>query len=353
VLVLMPVAACVVAGGGWIARGLVHAGVLPELEPGQAFFIASEFLSRPGIFGLIVAALTAALMSTVDTLVTAVSAIAVNDVYQPYVRPRAGERELLLVARVCALGVTVLGVTMVPAFMEFDSIYSAHGAFTAAVTPPLVVTLLCSVFWRRFTRTAALCTLVGGAAAIAFSGFVPEVIAPFAHGVPTVEVEGLLGGFRQYKFMRAFYGLSVSGVIAVVVTLVTRREPHEHCRGLVWGTVADALRHYKGSPGTERRVTRALAAAHVADADGPPTPSGLPTVRLSRGLAQALHAEVGDLLYVTDSRRWLGGLHSAHAIVREVVQESGDHWVEMGPAVHLTVVAPRRAGVPIRVERLY
>ena len=82
VLVLMPLAAIVVGCGGWIASALVHAGVLPEMASDEAFFIASELLSRPGMFGLILASLTAALMSTVDTLITAVAAIAVNDIYQ-------------------------------------------------------------------------------------------------------------------------------------------------------------------------------------------------------------------------------------------------------------------------------
>ena len=202
------------------------------------------------MFGLILAALTAALMSTVDTLITAVAAVVVNDVYRPYIRPLASDRELLRVARVSSVTVTALGVALVPLFMMFDSIYEAHGAFTAAVTPPLVVTLLFSVFWRRFTRTAALWTLVGGMAAIGLSLFVPEVIRPFAHGVPMVEVDdGFLSGMKQYKFMRAFYGLAVCSVIGVVVTLFTRPEPEERQRGLVWGTIADALRTLQGHGG--------------------------------------------------------------------------------------------------------
>jgi SSS family solute:Na+ symporter len=353
-LVFMPIAACVVASGGWVARSLVHAGVLPELEPKEAFFVASEFLSRPGVFGLIVAALTAALMSTVDTLITAVSAIVVNDVYKPYLRPDAGERELLRVARVSAVGVTLLGVGLVPVFMGFKSIYSAHGAFTAAITPPLVVTLLCSVFWRRFTRTAALCTLIGGMTAIAFSFFVPEVIAPFAHGVPIGERgDGLLGGMQQYKFMRALYGLTVSGGIAVVVALVTRPEPVERRGGLVWGTVADALRRYKGSPGSERPPTRTMAAARAGSDDLPGSAAGLPTVQLSPALAEALGAAPGDLLYLSDSRAWLGGLHSAHAIVGGLTAEAGAPTILMGPTTYAALVPPSREGRPVRVERLY
>ena len=59
--------------------------------------------SRPGVFGLVLAALTAALMSTVDTLITAVSAIVVNDIYKRYINPDAGERRLVWMGRLCVV----------------------------------------------------------------------------------------------------------------------------------------------------------------------------------------------------------------------------------------------------------
>ena len=153
VVILMVVAACVVGGGGWIARAMVNHGDLPNtVEAGQAFYVATELLSSPGVFGLVLAALTAALMSTVDTLITAVAAVVVNDVYKPYIRPQATEAQMMRAARVTSVSVTVFGVVLVPLFMMFDSIYEAHGAFTAAVTPPLVVALLMSVFLAALYR---------------------------------------------------------------------------------------------------------------------------------------------------------------------------------------------------------
>jgi len=78
------------------------------------------------------ATMTAALMSTVDTLITAVAAIVVNDVYRP-LNPKANEKQLLKMARVSSVSVTILGILLVPVFMSFKTIYAAHGAFTAAV----------------------------------------------------------------------------------------------------------------------------------------------------------------------------------------------------------------------------
>ena len=355
VLVLMPVAACVVASGGWVAKALSHAGVLPpDIDAREAFFVASEFLSRPGLFGLILAALTAALMSTVDTLITAVAAIAVNDVYRPWIRPSADDRQLLRVARRTSVAVTLVGIALVPVFMQFKTIYEAHGAMTAAVTPPLVVALLLAVFWRRFTAAAALWTVVGGTAAILLSIFVPEVIAPFAHGVPAGERgEGLLGGMVQYKFMRACYGVSVSLGIGVVVALFTRAEPAERQKGLTWGTVAAAIEHYKGSPGREGDRRRALARPRRGALDPPRSGEAqLMAVKLSRPLAEELSAKRGDLVYVTDRRWWTGGMRSTHAIVDEVVA-ADEAFVELGPEAHASVVTARRGEQRVLVERLY
>ncbi len=353
-LVLMPIAACVVASGGWVGRALVQAGVLPDDLPArEAFFITADFLSRPGIFGLVIAALTAALMSTLDTLITAVSAVVVNDFYKPYVRPAAADRELLGVARVSSIAVTLLGIGLVPIFAQYETIYAAHGAFTAAVTPPLVVVLLLSVFWRRFTRVAAVATLVGGLLAITASIFWPVLIEPFSHGVPAGEAgEGLFGGMKQHKFMRALYGLAVSGLIAVVVTLVTRPESAARQRGLVWGTVADAIRSYKGRAGVDRIGPTVAATPVRGGEDARDAASGLPTVVISEALSAASGAMAGDLLYVSDGRAWLGGLRSGHALVAAV--EPGDAaQVTLPPGLWEVVAGPRRSDVALRVQRLY
>ncbi|MCB9787011.1 MAG: sodium/solute symporter [Deltaproteobacteria bacterium] len=354
-LVLMPLGAIVVASGGWVGRALVHAGVLPEGIPSERiFFVTAELLAQPGVFGLVMASLTAALMSTVDTLITAIAAIVVNDIYRPR-RPQASERELLAAARWSSVGVTLLGVALVPAFMVFSSIYQAHGAFTAAVTPPLVVALLLGVFWRRFHDRAAIWTLAGGGVAMLASIVWPVLVSPFSLGVPAEPLgEGLLAGAKVYTFTRAFYGIVVCSVIGVGATLFTRPGAERDLRGLVWGTVKDAIARYKGTPGAE-------GAGPWASATPLPGPERarrgaaevLPT-RVSPALADSLGGVVpGDLLYVTDRRLWLGGLRSTHLIVDGFTEPRPDAALELAPDAWEAVVAPRRRHTPLRVRRLY
>ena len=353
-VILMPVAAIAVASGGWVGRGLVNAGLLPEMASDEVFYYTAEFLAQPGVFGLIMAALTAALMSTVDTLVTAVSAIVVNDVYKPYIRPSATERQLLRVARISALSVMAFGLLLVPVFMMFDSIYEAHASFTAAVTPPLVVALLCSVFWRRYTNAAAIATMVGGSLFIFLSVLHPEIIGFFSHGVPAREVgDGLFAGAKQFKFTRAFFGLSVSAAFAVSVTLFTRPESKDRQRGLVWGTIADALTRYKGSPGKEVIGKIELAKVEKGAQESFEGEANLPVVAISQALADELGAEPGSLLYVADSRRYLGGLRSCHVLLGEVDSSLSDLSIRLGPVAYDSAIAPGRADKKVRVELLY
>ena len=355
VLVLMPVAAIVVASGGWVAKALVHAGMLPpNIRADEAFFVASEFLSKPGVFGLILATMTAALMSTVDTLITAIAAIVVNDVYQPIFNPNASERKLLKVARWSSVSVALLGVLLVPVFMSFKTIYEAHGAFTAAVTPPLVVTLLFSVFWRRYTRKAALYTLIGGMGAIVLSLFLPEIISPFAHGVPIKSSgDSIFSGMSQYKFMRAFYGLSISTGIGLITTFFTSPEPFEKQNGYVWGTIEKALERYKGSAGQERKSQYDFALPVTLDEEITRTGAHqLPLVSISQSLADGLNAKNSDLVYITDNRWWLGGLNSTHAII-EGIETGNQNLIFLGQDIHTQIVAKNREKSPLRIEKLY
>ena len=346
-LVLMPIAALVVASGGWVGQALTSAGVLPDMEPKEAFFITSSFLSQPGVFGLVMAALTAALMSTVDTLITAISAIVVNDIYRP-LKPDASESSMLKMARIASVSIAVIGVLLVPVFQSFGSIYSAHGAFTAAITPPLVITLLLGVFWKRFSTKAAIVTMLLGLSIIFWSILQPEIITPFAHGVPMKEAkEGFLAGKDQYKFMRGFFGMSVCLTIGLVTGYLFPNQQRESVKGLVWGTIKDAIQNYKGSEGSETMSDWMLVNFSIGEDE---IRGDRPVAYISSKVATELSAKEGDLLYISDARAWLGGLRSTHAIVGGIKDNLTEHHIQITPT--LNDIAGRK-GFPLRIKRMY
>ena len=224
VLVLMPLAAIVVSGGGWLGRAMVNLDLLSADTGAKGIFVTvASVLCGPGLFGFVIAALTAALMSTADTYINAVSAIVVTDVWKPYIVREATDRHYLRVGRWAAICASLTAILLVPVFQRFNSVYQAHAEFTAAITPPLVVAVLLGAFWRRYSPTAAFWTIVGGMIAIAVSIPVPRLVMPFSHGV----------GPEGYRFMRALYGLAVSGAIGVLVSFFTEPRPKDEIAGLI------------------------------------------------------------------------------------------------------------------------
>ncbi len=300
ILVLAPLAAIATSGPGWIGRALTASGEL-EMDASNAFVYTAWFLCAPGVFGFVLAALTAALMSTADTLINAVSAVFVNDIWKRYVRPDASDSHHLKVARVTSLAAAALGLALVPVYYyQYESIYYAHAVVTGSIPAPMVIAILLGILWKRYTPTAAVATLVGGLVVIGISFFPPLddwLIGPFSFGM----------GRGSYGFMRALYGLTACGVIGIAVSFFTKPKPLEEIAGLVTGTQLDAMRAYKGAeinrtPGKKARV-RILADAAISDPE---------TVFVPLEALERMAAREGDILYVADSRWWFGGLRSVH-----------------------------------------
>jgi len=314
VLCLMPLAAIAVSNPGWIGRAMVHAGLLPaDTSADQIFVVVADKVGGVGFFGVLMAALLAALMSTTDSLINAVSAIAVNDVYRPFIRKGAPDRHYLAVARTVAIVAALVGVVLVPTFMAFKDMYVAHANFVATVTPPMVVAIILGVCWKRFTRAAAFATLAGGAACMVLTYVRVPVGGGLTLGQWLISWVGQGIEPKGFTYMRSLYGIVVCSAIGIVVTLFTKPEPEAKLEGLVIGSIRRAKELFKGSaPNEEPGETLLLA---VVEAERPEDEADLVTLHPD-DLAR-LKARPGDMVYAADRRWWFGGLRSAHLRVGE------------------------------------
>ncbi len=315
ILVLTPLAAIATSCGGWIAKALVNNGELTT-SAGDSFVKAAHFLCLPGLFGFVLAALTAALMSTADSLINAVSAIFVNDIWKPYVKREADDKHYLVVARITSLVAAALGLALVPVFMK-DTIYGAHGMFTAAVTPPVLVAIFLGITWRRYTPVAAFTTITGGALLVAASFIWPDaLVGPLDFGM----------GPGSYKFMRALFGLIASASLGIAVSLFTRPKPLAQIKGLVAGTQLDAMRQYKGAEPNRRpgKIAKVVVSVDPALEEG--------TVIVSRKTLDTMSADPGDLLYANHARWYYGGLRSVHVKAGPPAADANTDHITMNPA---------------------
>ena len=79
----------------------------------------------------------------------------------------------------------------------------------------------------------------------------------------------------------------------------------------------------------------------------------LPKIQISGGLARAIEAEAGDIVYVSDARWWLGGLKSGHAMVDSIDETTDTPTIRLGPQVRARIIASGRETTPLKVKRLY
>ncbi|MEJ2679316.1 MAG: sodium:proline symporter, partial [Gemmatimonadota bacterium] len=100
----------------------------------------------------------AAFMSTVSTLINWSASYLTNDIYARFLRPRAGDRELVAAARVASVIVTVIGAT---AAFYAHNVTTVYRLILAVGTGPGLVLIL-RWYWWRINAWAELTAMVAG-----------------------------------------------------------------------------------------------------------------------------------------------------------------------------------------------
>ncbi|MBL7013637.1 MAG: sodium:solute symporter family protein [Candidatus Marinimicrobia bacterium] len=313
ILFLLPISTVVVSNAGWVGKSI--SVLTPEkwdatVKLDHVFTqVASLITTSEVVFAFIIAAVAAALMSTVDTLINAVAAVVVNDVYKPIVKDR-DDKHYLKVAMIVSAGATALGAISVVFFNNFPTLYEAHGFFHSTMTPPLVVAIFLGIFWKRYTTEAAVATFIGGAFLMWLGNKYPEImIAPFDHGI-AMDPE------HPYSYIRALYNTLVCLSVGVIVSLFTTPKTEAEMDGITVWSLDRAREKFKGSMPNDREGGKPITSWKIVDGQDE-------LVRFSQKEMDFMAAEVGDLVYISDSRGWLGGLKSCHSVYGKAHDEEG------------------------------
>ncbi|MFN7386055.1 MAG: sodium/proline symporter PutP [Lysobacteraceae bacterium] len=133
-------------------------------NPERVFIQLSTLLFNPWIAGVLLSAILAAIMSTLSCQLLVCSSALTEDFYKGFVRPQAGQRELVWFGRAMVLAVALLaiGIARDPDSRVLGLVAYAWAGFGAAFGPVVVL----SLFWGRMTRDGALADMVGGAATV-------------------------------------------------------------------------------------------------------------------------------------------------------------------------------------------
>jgi SSS family solute:Na+ symporter len=115
---------------------------------------------------LVLAALIAAIGSSVSSMVNSASTIFTLDIYKNLFAKNESENHYVKVGRLSATGALLIGAVIAPALGSLDQVFQYIQEYTGFISPGVVAVFLFGMFWKRATANSALVAVV---ASIPFS----------------------------------------------------------------------------------------------------------------------------------------------------------------------------------------
>lgn len=192
--------------GGAVAAGFFGIAYFqqhPELasvvnaNPETVFMELTKILFNPWIAGIVLAAILAAVMSTLSCQLLVCSSTLTEDFYKSFLRKNASQKELVWIGRLMVLLIAMLAIWMAgnPESKVLGLVSYAWAGFGAAFGPLIIL----SLFWRRMTLNGALAGMIVGAImVIVWKNFFSatelyEIVPGFLCSLIAIVVVSLLG----------------------------------------------------------------------------------------------------------------------------------------------------------------
>jgi len=192
-------------------------------------------LLPPGLRGLVVAGLLAALMSSLSSLFNSCATLFTVDIYEK-LRPGASERRLVAVGRLATLAVVALGALWIPVMplISEGGLYLYLQSVQGYLAPPITAVFLLGLFYSRINADGAFAGLsVGFALGMLKLG----VQALFGEGkLESPAWLASLGDLNFLYFSGILFALSVA--VTVGVSLAGAPPAASRIEGLVYANVA-------------------------------------------------------------------------------------------------------------------
>ncbi len=230
-LKILPVFMLIVPG--MIARALYPQEM--EADSNSAFPLLVVRLMPQGLQGVMIAAMLAALMSSLSAVFNSSSTIFTMDFYKK-LKPEASEKQLVNVGRVATMLMVILSLAWIP-FMDRISgqLWIYLQSVQAYVSPPIAAVFLLGIGWKRINGQGAITSLLVGFVLGALR-FILEVV--YAGKLPG----GLLGWFVGMNFLHfAILIFVVCVVILVAVSLLTPAPAQNKIAGLTFQTAREKI----------------------------------------------------------------------------------------------------------------
>ncbi|EGW13088.1 sodium/glucose cotransporter 2 [Cricetulus griseus] len=191
-----------------------------------------------GLRGLMLAVMLAALMSSLASIFNSSSTLFTMDIYTR-LRPRAGDRELLIVGRLWVVFIVAVSVAWLPVVQaaQGGQLFDYIQSISSYLAPPVSAVFVLALFVPRVNEKGAFWGLVGGLL-MGLARLIPEFFFGSGSCVRPSACPALL--CRVHYLYFAIVLFICSGLLTLVVSLCSAPIPQKHLHRLVF-----SLRHSK------------------------------------------------------------------------------------------------------------
>ncbi len=144
--------------GTVLVEGVRSAFSLPDggINYDKAYpWLISTFVPT-GLKGVVVAALTAAIISSLASMMNSVSTIFTMDIYKPYVQKDASQNQLVRTGRIVALVAILIALFIAPFLKTLPQVFQYIQEYTGLVSPGILAVSMMGLFWKKTTTRGAI-----------------------------------------------------------------------------------------------------------------------------------------------------------------------------------------------------
>ena len=140
-----------------VIPGIVAYALEAPIQRGdQAYpWLLGQYMG-PGLKGLAFAALVAAVVSSLASMMNSTATIFTMDLYHKSFRPQASEHQLVNIGRAVSLVSIIIGAMLAPQLAALDQAFQYIQEYTGFISPGVLAIFILGLFWKKATATAAL-----------------------------------------------------------------------------------------------------------------------------------------------------------------------------------------------------
>lgn len=109
-----------------------------------------------GIKGLVVAALTAAIVSSLASMLNSTATIFTMDIYKPYISKKTDGSDLVPMGRIAVILALVVAVIVAPALNTMPQMFQYIQEYTGVVSPGILAVFVMGLFWKKANSKGAI-----------------------------------------------------------------------------------------------------------------------------------------------------------------------------------------------------